>query len=43
MQEMQEMWVWSLGWNDPLEEKIVTHSKSLLGYSPVGHKERLIH
>ena len=22
MQEIQEMWVWSLGWEDPLDEKI---------------------
>ena len=49
MQEAQEMWVWSLGWEDPLEEEIVTHScilpgksyeqGSLVGYSPRGHKE----
>ena len=26
MQEMQEMWVRSLGWEDPLEEEITTHS-----------------
>ena len=25
MQEMQEIQVWSLGWEDPLEEGIVTH------------------
>ena len=25
----QEMWVWSLGWEDPLEEKIATHSNIL--------------
>ena len=23
---IQEMWVWSLGWEDPLEEKMATHS-----------------
>ena len=23
---MQEMWVWSLGWEDPLEEGVATHS-----------------
>ena len=23
---MQEMWVWSLGWKDPLEEEMATHS-----------------
>ena len=26
MQETQEMWVWSLGWEDPLEEEMATHS-----------------
>ena len=26
MQEMQEMWVRSLGWEDPLEESMATHS-----------------
>ena len=26
MQEMQEMWVRSLGWEDPLEEGMATHS-----------------
>ena len=26
MQEMQETWVWSLNWEDPLEEEIATHS-----------------
>ena len=25
MQEMQEMWVWSLGQEDPLEEEVATH------------------
>ena len=25
MQEMQEMWVLSLGWEDPLEEELATH------------------
>ena len=23
---MQEMWVWSLGWEDPLEKEVATHS-----------------
>ena len=46
---MQEMHVQSLGWGDPLEEEMATHSsflpgkshgqRSLLGYSPRGHKE----
>ena len=26
MQETQETWVWSLGWEDPLEEEMATHS-----------------
>ena len=28
MQEMQEMRVWSLGWEDPLEKEIATHSSN---------------
>ena len=49
MQETYEMQVWSLGWEDPLEEGMATHSsilfgkshgqRSLAGYSPWGHKE----
>jgi len=44
MQEMQETWVQSLGWEDALEEDTATHSsilawrihgqRSLAGYSP---------
>ena len=30
MEEMQKTWVWSLSWQDPLEEAMVTHS-SILG------------
>ena len=26
MQETQETWVWSLAWEDPLEEEMATHS-----------------
>ena len=26
---MQEAWVWSLGWEDPLEKEIATHSSTL--------------
>ena len=47
--EMQEIRVWSLGWEDPLEKGMTTHSsilvwriswtKDLVGYSPWGHKE----
>jgi len=48
---MWEPWVRSLGWEDPLEEGMATHSsilsclenphgqRSLVGYSPSGHKE----
>ena len=45
---MMETWVRSLGWKDPLEEGMATHSsilenprgqRSLEGYSPWGHKE----
>ena len=30
MQEMQETWVQSLGWEDPLEEEMATHSPVVL-------------
>ena len=46
---MQEIQVQSLGWEDPLEKKIATHSRilpgrshgqrSLVGYSPWDDKE----
>ena len=46
---MQEMWVWSLGQENPLEEEMATHSnilagkshgqKGLAGYNTCGHKE----
>ena len=29
MQEMKETWVRSLGWNDPLEKEMATHSSIL--------------
>ena len=45
----QETWVQSLGWEDPLEEEMITHSRflpgashgqrSLVGYSPWDRKE----
>ena len=48
-QEMQEIRVWSLGWKDPPEESITTHSsilpreshgqRSLARYNLCGHKE----
>ena len=43
---MRDIWVGSLGWEDPLEEGMATHSSVLAwwilspaGYSPWGHKE----
>ena len=46
---MQQTWVASLGWEDPLEKEMVTHSSILtqkipwmeepVGYSSQGHKE----
>ena len=46
---MWETWVWSLGWEDPLEKEMATHSsilpgkshgwRSLVGYSPRDSKE----
>ena len=46
---MRETWVLSLGWEDPLEKEMATHSsilswripwtEELAGYSPQGHKE----
>ena len=48
---MQEMWVQSLGWEDPLEKEMATHSsilscleksdgqKSMVDYSPCSLKE----
>ena len=45
---VQETWVWSLGWEYPLEKEMAIHSSilawripwtSLVGYSPWGHKE----
>ena len=45
VQEMQKTQVQSQGQEDPLEEEMATHSitllkqRSLVGYSPWGHKE----
>ena len=33
---MQETRVWSLGWEDPLEEKMATHSSILAWKNPGG-------
>ena len=35
MQEPQETWVQSLGWEDPLEEEMATHSNSLAWRIPM--------
>ena len=32
---MQETWVWSLGWEDPLEEGMATHSSILAWEIPM--------
>ena len=50
VQETQEMQILSLGWEDPLEEGMATHSsfqpgeshgqRSLTGYSPQGLRVR---
>ena len=34
MQETKEMWVQSLGWEDPLEKEIATHSSILVWEIP---------
>ena len=31
---MQESWVWSLGWEDPLEKGMATHSSILASVIP---------
>ena len=47
---MQETWVQSLGWEDPLDKRMATHSsilawripwtpRSLAGYSPWDHRK----
>ena len=38
--KMQDTWIQSLGWEDPLEKGKVIHSSEFHGlYSPWGHKE----
>ena len=40
MREMQEMWVRSLGWEDPFEEEMGTYSSILAWRIPwTGHRE----
>ena len=36
---MREIWVPSLGWEDPLEKGTATHSSILVWRIPWGHKE----
>ena len=36
---MWETWVWSLGWEDPLEKGMATHSRILAWRIPWGHKD----
>ena len=33
---MQQTWIWSLGWEDPLEENMATHSSILAWRIPMG-------
>ena len=35
MQEMQKTWVQSLGWEDPLEKEMATHSSTLAWKNPM--------
>ena len=35
VQETQKMWVRSLGWEDPLEEEMATHSRILAWENPI--------
>ena len=35
MQETQDTWVQSLGWEDPLEEEMTTHFSSLAWLNPM--------
>ena len=35
---MQETWVWSLGWEDPLEKEMATHSSILACRIPWGEE-----
>ena len=34
MQEMQEVQVWSLGWEDPRQEEMAPHTSVLAGKAP---------
>ena len=45
MQETQETWVWSLDWEDPLEEEMGTHCSILAWHNPMdrGAKRATVH
>ena len=40
--EMQGIWIWSLGWEDPLKKRTATHSSILACRIPWGHQESSI-
>ena len=40
----QETWVWSLGWGDPLEKEMATHSSILAWEIPwTGARQAVVH
>ena len=41
--EMQEMWVWSMGWEDPLEKGMTTHSCILAWRIPWAEEPDVLH
>ena len=43
MQETQEMWVQPLGWEDPLEEEMATHTVLSFGVSGLYHNVVKVH
>ena len=43
MQETEEMWVQSLGWEDPLEKEITTHSSNLAWEIPWAEEVGMLH
>ena len=34
MEDTEETWVWSLGWEDPLQKEMATHSRILVWKIP---------
>ena len=43
MQETQEVWVQSLGWEDPLEKEVTTHLGNLPGKFPWTEEVGILH